>query len=182
MDVAVFRWINAHHSRCLDHLMWGASSAADFYLVWLLIGVWTWALRPGRRREELLGLLIALALAHASVDLILKTLVARPRPFVSLDGVRLIRTTLSLRVFPSSWSFPSGHCASSMAAAWVLGAPHRRLRLPLAALVALVAYSRVYLGMHYPSDCLAGLAVGALCGIAACAAVRALRPAGEQRR
>jgi undecaprenyl-diphosphatase len=61
-----------------------------------------------------------------------------------------------------------------MAAAWVLGARFRKLMVPLALLVGLVFYSRVYLGMHYPSDCLAGLAVGALCGIAACGAARAL--------
>lgn len=173
MDIAVFRWINAHHCLFLDYLMWGASSAADFYLVWLLIAAAMWARRRECRRVEILGLLFALFFTYVSVDLVLKPLVARPRPFISLDGVQTIHHTLSMRVFWATWSFPSGHCASSMAAAWVLGAPCRRLRLPLAALVALVAYSRVYLGMHYPSDCLAGLAVGALCGAAALGAARA---------
>ena len=96
------------------------------------------------------------------------------RPFVSLDGVRLLRDTPSLRLFKETWSFPSGHCTSSAAAAWVLGSRHRRLLLPAALLVGLVAYSRVYLGMHYPTDCLAGLALGALCGAGACRAARAV--------
>ncbi|MEI6632483.1 MAG: phosphatase PAP2 family protein [Chlamydiota bacterium] len=172
MDIAIFRWINSHHCRALDYLMWGASSSADFNLIWLLIGLAAWALDRDKGKETLFGLLIALACACLSVDLLFKPLVARARPFLTLDGVRLIHNTPSLKVFRSTWSFPSGHCASSMAAAWVLGARFSKLMVPLALLVGLVSYSRVYLGMHYPSDCLAGLAVGALCGIAARAAAR----------
>lgn len=178
MDIAVFRWINAHHCRFLDVLMWGGSLAAECYLIWLLIGAAVWAFRRERRGEEFFSLLVALALSYVCVDLVLKPLVARPRPFVSLDGVRLIYSTLSMRVFRATWSFPSGHCASSMAAAWVLGVSHRRLMPLLAALVGLIAYSRIYLGMHYPSDCLAGVAVGALCGAAALCVTRA---AAEKR-
>lgn len=174
MEIELFRWVNAHHCRVLDFLMWGASASADFYTVWLCIGLTAWAFERERGREALLGLVIAFVLVTVSVDFILKPIVARARPFLSLEGVRLLRGTPSVRVFSATWSFPSGHCASSMAAAWVLAAGHRRLVLPLAALVALVAYSRIYLGMHYPSDCLAGLAAGALCGEAARRCARAL--------
>ncbi len=174
MDIAVFRWINGHHSRLLDGLMWGASASVDFYLLWLFLGLAVRAFDRKRGGETLLGLLIALAFSYLSVDLFLKSLVARARPFLSLDGVRLLRDTPSIRLFKETWSFPSGHCTSSAAAAWVLGARHRRLLIPAALLVGLVAYSRVYLGMHYPTDCLAGLALGALCGAGACRAARAL--------
>ena len=174
MDIAVFRWINGHHSSSLDVLMWGSSAAVDFFLLWLLLGLAVWAFDRKRGRETLLGLLIAVAFSYLSVDLILKSLVARARPLVSLDGVRLLRDIPSLRLFKETWSFPSGHCTSSAAAAWVLGSRHRRLLLPAALLVGLVAYSRVYLGMHYPTDCLAGLALGALCGAGACRAARAV--------
>jgi len=106
----------------------------DFNLIWLLIGLAAWALDRDKGKETLLGILIALACACLSVDLLLKPLVARSRPFLALDGVRLIRNTPSLRAFRSTWSFPSGHCASSMAAAWVLGAHFRKLMVPLALL------------------------------------------------
>jgi len=53
-----------------------------------------------------------------------------------------------------------------MAAAVVLGRSYRRLKIPLALFVLLVGYSRVYLGVHYPTDCVAGFAWGALCGLA----------------
>lgn len=167
MDVAVFRWINGHHCGFLDALLWGASASADFYLLWLALGAAAWAADRRSGGRALLGVLLALAFSYLAVDILAKPLAARPRPFAVLGGVRLLPATASLRVFRATWSFPSGHCASSAAAAWVLGSYLRRLRPLLALLVALVAYSRVYLGMHYPSDCLAGLAVGVLCGAAA---------------
>ena len=103
MDIAFFRWINTHHCRALDYLMWWASSTVDFNLIWLLIGLAAWALDRDKGKETLLGILIALACACLSVDLLLKPLVARSRPFLALDGVRLIRNTPSLRAFRSTW-------------------------------------------------------------------------------
>jgi undecaprenyl-diphosphatase len=55
---------------------------------------------------------------------------------------------------------PSGHAATAAAAAGVVALLHPRRRLPLAPLVAAIALSRVYLGVHYPSDVLAGAALG----------------------
>lgn len=179
MDITIFRWVNAHHSRFLDCLMWGASVSTDFYLLWVLIGLAVWALKREEGGRTLFALFIALSFSYLSVDLLLKPLIERARPFLSLDGVRLLRHTPSLILFKDSWSFPSGHCTSSAAAAWVLGARHRRLRIPVALLAGLVAYSRVYLGMHYPTDCLVGLALGVLCGIGACAAMRAVARPGR---
>ena len=180
METELLRWINAHHCRALDRLMWGASASADFFLPWICVGVAVWALDRRGGKETLIALALSFVLATISVDLALKPLFARARPFLSVAGVRLMRGTPATRIFRDTWSFPSGHCASSAAAAWVLAARRRRLALPLAALVLLIAYSRVYLGMHSPSDCLAGLAAGVICGEAARRCARALfRGAGE---
>jgi undecaprenyl-diphosphatase len=79
---------------------------------------------------------------------------------------------------------PSGHAATAAAAATVVALLHPRLRLPLAALVAAIGLSRVYLGVHYPSDVLAGLALGIVVGWAVVAltrrAVRARREDGPR--
>ncbi|HEX2507845.1 MAG TPA: phosphatase PAP2 family protein, partial [Miltoncostaeaceae bacterium] len=61
---------------------------------------------------------------------------------------------------PGDASMPSGHAATAAAAAGVVALLHPRLRAPLAALVAAIALSRVYLGVHYPSDVIVGAALG----------------------
>jgi len=65
---------------------------------------------------------------------------------------------------PSSGSFPSGHSASAAAFAVAVGGVLPRLRRPLLAAASVVAFSRVYTGVHYPSDVLVGVTVGAVFG------------------
>ena len=79
-------------------------------------------------------------------------------------------------VIPASASFPSGHAATAFAAAVAVGAFYPRLRRPLLALAAVVALSRVYLGVHYATDVLAGTALGVLLGLASVWLVRAVAP------
>jgi len=165
MDTRLLLWINSHHNSFFDALLWWASAATDLYCAWWLLGIAAWRGDRKQGRRVLLSVAVALALAYVSVDLILKPLAARPRPFDALAGVRTLELSWLGELVPSRFSFPSGHCASSAAAAVVFGSFYRRARLPLAIIVGLVAYSRVYLGMHYPSDCLAGFAIGTACGI-----------------
>ena len=75
-------------------------------------------------------------------------------------------------IVPASASFPSGHAATAFAAAVAIGLVHPRLRRPLLALAVVVALSRVYLGVHYVLDVLAGTALGVVVGLAAGYAVR----------
>lgn len=165
MDVRLLYWINSHHCALLDYLLCGISAVTDLYLLWFLLGVFAGLVDKTRGKRIAVCIFLALALTYASVELVIKPLVARPRPFAALPGVRQFEVSFTGKMVDSPFSFPSGHCASSMAGAWLLGTFYRRFRLPLCALVILVAYSRVYLGMHYPSDCIAGLAVGFLCAL-----------------
>jgi membrane-associated phospholipid phosphatase len=92
---------------------------------------------------------------------LVKEAVDRARPAVSdpyLDPIGVI---------PSSASFPSGHSATAFATAVAVGLIYPRLRVPLLLLAALVALSRVYLGMHYATDVVVGSALGAAIGLAA---------------
>ena len=86
--------------------------------------------------------------------------VDRARPPVADPGLDPVGA------IPASASFPSGHSATAFATAVAVGLVYPRLRLPLLALAALVALSRVYLGMHYSTDVLAGTALGVAVGLA----------------
>jgi undecaprenyl-diphosphatase len=148
----------------LDWLMPTLSRAGNFGAVWLvLLGVIAIFGKRAGRTVALAGL-FALVLGHVVSD-VLKLLTVRPRPFVSLPDVR------SLVAGPRSYAFPSGHAASafSVATGVVLAAKRSLNRVPLpgwAMLVLAVAisYSRVYVGVHYPTDVLAGAGLGVACG------------------
>ena len=108
----------------------------------------------------------------------LKELTDRPRPFeVLAEADPLLGGT-------GGNSFPSGHASTSFAGAVVLAYLVRRAVPALLVLAALVAFSRVYVGVHYPLDVVAGALLGASVGAAAVIAPRRapLRPSGARRR
>jgi undecaprenyl-diphosphatase len=85
---------------------------------------------------------------------ILKNMFARPRPYRELLNVRLLVAP------PGSFSFPSNHAATSFAAASIIGHLFRRAAIPAFFLAVLIAFSRIYVGVHYPSDVLGGAVLG----------------------
>jgi undecaprenyl-diphosphatase len=87
----------------------------------------------------------------------LKEQVARPRPFTVLSDVHLVMKA-------NGYSFPSGHATLSFMAAAVLSGCFKRYTAAFFSLAALVALSRVYLGVHYPSDVVSGAALGCFIG------------------
>lgn len=107
-------------------------------------------------------LVVATAIAVWTADLValgIKALVERPRPFEVLPTVEALMGA-------SGYSMPSGHAATAFAGLVVVGAAVPRLLPLLAALAIAIAFSRVYVGVHYVSDVLVGAAVGALVGLA----------------
>jgi undecaprenyl-diphosphatase len=170
IDVNLFFLINRGMANALFDVLMPALSAQGYLLV--LPFLFSAVLRGyGCRRPSgrtclstavaaVLIACIAVALADYLTD-VLKMLAARPRPCQALEGVRL-RVSC-----PRSYSFPSSHAATSFAGAVPLFLLTRRF-LPLAwrlyplALAAAVACSRPYLGVHYPSDALAGALLGAM--------------------
>jgi len=111
-------------------------------------------------RKGLLVLILCIfgfIIADNSVDLF-KSLFARPRPYNELQDVRL------LVVYPGSFSFPSGHAATSFALASIIGHFSRRTAIPAFCIAVLVAFSRIYVGVHYPSDVLGGAVWGGVTG------------------
>lgn len=99
-------------------------------------------------------------------ELILKHLIRRPRPFIINGAIELIIKA------PSGFSFPSCHTAICVAMATAIFLFHKRLGIIAYIYAALVAFSRMYLYVHYPSDIIGGIALGIACGIGAVALVK----------
>ncbi len=99
----------------------------------------------------------------------IKSLVGRARPPLALSDVH------ALVPLPHDASFPSGHASSAFAAAVVLGAYAPRLRPILVTVATLVAISRVWLGVHYPSDVVAGAALGTTIALLTLGVIRRVR-------
>ena len=98
--------------------------------------------------------LIAMALAYIFANLILKNAVHRVRPY---DEYAFL---LPLGKIPHDWSFPSGHAVNAFAAATVIFLDHKKAGVFALILAALVAFSRLYNSVHYPTDVLAGIVIG----------------------
>ena len=130
-----------------------AVGAAGF--VWWALALIT-AVFPARRTAAW-RLLLAVAFTFLINDYVLKPLFNRPRPFEAIPAVQVIDAR------PATPSFPSGHAAMAMAGA-IAGArmlpPAGWVLWPLAAVVAI---SRVYVGVHWPTDAVAGALVGFAC-------------------
>jgi undecaprenyl-diphosphatase len=144
--------------------------ASAWWVKWpLLVAVGACGDARCRRRlpPALLSGLLAVG-AAAGLTSVLKELVDRLRPALADPGIEALVPT------PASASFPSGHAATAFAAAIAVGAFHPRLRWPLFGLAALVGLSRIYLGVHYVLDVLAGAALGLALGIVMVWATRRL--------
>lgn len=126
----------------------------------------------GARKAAVRGV-ASLALASATINTVGKWSVRRPRPL--LDGVPTVR---QLATQPQTTSFPSGHSASAFAFAAGLALESPGWGAALAPVAASVAFSRVYTGVHYPSD----VAAGAALGVAAAFVVRRLARDAEEAR
>jgi len=103
-------------------------------------------------------MLIALMLEVTVCNVILKPLIARIRPCDINTAVHLLISR------PTDYSFPSGHTAASFAAASALYFSKRKFWIPAFCLAILIAFSRLYLYVHYPTDILAGTLIGIIIG------------------
>lgn len=171
LDRAVYEAVAATPTPQLDGAMRGLSTAANHSRLSIAAST-ILALTAGRRgRLAARSGLVSVAVTSAVVNVVVKPLLGRRRrPDRESADVPLARQV----PMPSSRSFPSGHTASAVAFATGVGRVMPLAALPLHVLSALVGYSRVHTGVHYPGDVLAGAVIGAM--IADVTAGRALPP------
>jgi undecaprenyl-diphosphatase len=167
LDQRLERWIVLHRTEPFDTIFVALSRIGTWGLVWIvlaLLGAWLW------RKPVVLPLVVLADVLGQALSSLGKVLTDRPRPPLRYpDPAPLVH-------MPHTPSFPSGHATSSFACAATLArfAP-RRVAIALYFLAALIAYSRVYTGVHYPLDVIGGAVLGLLIA-------RALRPLPEALR
>ena len=157
IELAVLDWMQRCF-RCefLDWLMPLVSVLSDHGEVWILCSALLLLWR--RQRKYGVAAACALTLDLFACNLVLKPLVGRVRPFA-------FRPELSLLVSPpGDASFPSGHTAAAFAVVFALKTAGSPLWRPALALAAATAFSRLYLYVHWPSDILGGILLGAAVG------------------
>ncbi|MEE0775650.1 MAG: phosphatase PAP2 family protein [Bacillota bacterium] len=150
-------WIQEHMVNAfLTSIMKAFTSMGNGGILWVVIIVCL-TLYPKTRK---LGIICAVTLIIDAVlgNLILKNIFNRPRPFTAID--------IALQIpIPMGSSFPSGHSSTSFAVATAIFLQNKKAGAAALTVAALVAFSRMYFGVHYPTDVLAGMILGICCAI-----------------
>lgn len=154
LDLQILLFIQEHlRTAWLTPIMRLLSLAGNAGLLWIVLAAIL--LLPPKTRRTGAAMLVSMGLCYLLNDIVLKYLVQRPRPFLASEELMVL---VSL---PTSWSFPSGHTCSSFAAACSIWRTQgKKAGIPAAILAALIGFSRMYVGVHYPTDVLCGMLVG----------------------
>jgi len=157
LDANVFLAVNhLPHTPLLNALFYGLTVAFNGAAAWY-VAMGIPVLFKRRKAGELMrDAALPLTITTALVEYPIKAYFKRRRPFISVIQAIVIGKK------PGTWSFPSGHSAAAFGGAWLLGRNFPRLRAPMYILAGLVAFSRIYLGDHYPGDVASGSLLGLL--------------------
>lgn len=159
-DKAVYRAVAGFSTPALDIPMRIVSDAANHSKPWFAVAAGLAVAGGPRGRFAAITGVAAIGATSFIVNQPMKRARRRNRP----DRLGLGVPTSRWVSMPTSTSFPSGHSASAAAFAVSVGWLWPRMRWPLRAAAATVAFSRIYTGVHYPGDVLVGVAVGGLTG------------------
>lgn len=157
LEFAVLDVISKITSPVLDKIMVFISSTGNAGLIWIVFGLILLCIKKYRK----CGVTVLLSLIFCLVfgNIILKPLIARTRPF-DID-----KTIMLLIDAPKDFSFPSGHTFSSFAAASAsVCTKNKYIYITAFFYAALIAFSRLYLKVHFPTDIIAGVVLGVLFG------------------
>lgn len=156
VDRAIYDAIAATDTPTLDRVMTRLTRAADYSRLSLAAAAVLALTRGSRGRRAALEGLASVGVTSAVANLAIKPLGRRRRPDPIAGEVPVARQVR----MPTTTSFPSGHSASAFAFATGVGHVLPREAVALRGLAALVAYSRVHTGVHYPADAIAGSLLG----------------------
>lgn len=159
-DYDILLQIFQHLRGGVSDTVWNAiSTLGNYGALWIALAVLLLFFHKTRRAG--IAMLAALVLSLLVGNVVIKEWVMRPRPFVTHPNL------IALLDPGDQWSFPSAHTLSSFAAATALCFYHRKSGLAAYIPALLIAFSRLYACVHYPTDVLAGLFLGVLCGLLA---------------
>ncbi len=169
-DSAVMTFVQSgFHNPITDTIFPAVTYLGESGIFWILLSLLIIALgrKNGWRTTGCL-MLAAMLLGLLLGEIALKNIICRPRPVQEMPEISLLIPP------PSGYSFPSGHSCASFAAATIIFLKDKRPGTAALALAALIAFSRVFLFVHYPTDVLAGSLLGVLCALAAAYGYRRL--------
>lgn len=158
MELRFLDFLQTIHTPLLDKILAFITSLGNAGIIWIVLAV-VLLILPKTRKT---GIIVAAALLMDLVlcNLILKNLVARVRPYDTNTAIAILIKK------PLDFSFPSGHTAASFAAMTALFlAKMKKAWIAALILAVLIAFSRLYFYVHYPTDVLGGAVVGILSGI-----------------
>lgn len=159
LDGNILLWIQEYiRNDFLTPIFKFITSLGDEGYVWIAIAIVLLFVKNYRK----VGLMVGASLLGSLVfnNMIIKNIVARPRPY------RMIETLTILIPEPGEYSFPSGHTSSSFAAGVVLYLMlPKKYGIPAMVLALLIGISRLYVGVHYPTDVLGGMVMGTLIAV-----------------
>ena len=167
IELSILDWIQTLHTPFLDKIMVFITRLGDAGIIWIMLSI-VLLLIPKTRKSGAV-MVVALVVDVLLCNIVLKNLVARTRPYDVNTGVHLLVAKLH------DYSFPSGHTAASFTAVVALSfAGEKRAWKAALVLACLIAFSRMYLYVHYPTDVLGGVLVGILAGYGGYRVVKAL--------
>lgn len=168
IEIHILDWIQSIRTPVGDMLMTFITRLGNAGAIWILLAIILLIIPKTRKSGAILT--AALCVNVILCNGILKNLFGRIRPCN-------VNTSIQLPIpRPDDFSFPSGHTAASFAAvAALLTAGEQKLWKPALALAILIAFSRLYLYMHYPTDILGGIIVGSAAGMIGCLTVGKLK-------
>lgn len=154
IDQLILQWIyNNLHNPVSDFIMKLFTGLGDWGFLWILMAIIMLCNKKYRPYGGIL--LLVLACNFIFGEVLIKNIIARARPFIDREDIILLIQQ------PSGFSFPSSHASSSFAAAFILAKINKKFAwsyLP----ASLIAFSRIFLYVHHPSDIVAGILLGTL--------------------
>ncbi|MEE1321642.1 MAG: phosphatase PAP2 family protein [Acutalibacteraceae bacterium] len=207
-DLSVFEWIQSIQTGILNTIMVVITTLGDEGIFFIALGIVLMCFK--KHRKAGMAVLVALLVMEVGNNLVLKELIARPRPFfifnpdaIPLDHKNYAeifeKVTASVERLPelaarwvdtyrfpnlvhapSSWSFPSGHTSSAFAAAFAVLWYNRKIGIPTVVFAALMGFSRIYVQVHYCTDVIAGTLVAVVYALIAVLIMKYLFPVADK--
>lgn len=158
LDIGILLWLQQMRCESVSAFVSFYTSLGNLGLLWLIIAAALLCRKDTRRAG--IYTLCAMAVGMIFTNLTLKPLIARTRPWVAIPELT------ALIVENDPLSFPSGHTCAAFASAvtlcWALPKKYRSFKIAILFLAVFMGFSRLYVGVHYPSDVLAGAIVGTI--------------------
>lgn len=178
MEIQILHWFETLHNPITNPIFYVITTLGNAGWFWIVLAVLMLTVLPKKYKKAGLTMAIALILSLIFCNGIMKHLWARPRAFWVVGQNFVVGNEFDnlYGIFNSihDYSFPSGHSSASFAAAVSIFMWRKKEGSAALVLAALIAFSRLYFTVHYPTDVLVGTITGALYGVAAYFIVKAL--------